>query len=80
MSDQPTETAQDAGRLDPQTKRILVVIAALAAWGLYYVAQEYMPGPWGAPRFYNRGVEAYNKGDDPEAMRWFDRAIGLDSE
>lgn len=74
-------SVQDAdARFDKGLKKVLTVLAALGAIGVYYLLQEYAPGPAGAPRFYNRAIDAYNDRKNDEAKRWFDRAIEVDSE
>ncbi len=79
MNDARTgEEASDP--FDKWVKKALAVFAALGALGVYYLLQEYAPGPSGAPRFYDRAIEAYDKRMNDEAKRWFDRAIEVDAQ
>jgi tetratricopeptide (TPR) repeat protein len=76
-----TSSEQDEiARRDRQLKGLLGLVAALGALGLYYLLQEFMPGPAGAPRFSDRAIGYYNEGKYHDAMTAFDRAIALDSE
>jgi tetratricopeptide (TPR) repeat protein len=76
---EPTERDEFARR-DRQMKSLLGFIAALGAIGLYYLLQEFMPGPAGAPRFSDRGIGYYKEGKYHDAKDAFNRAIQLDSE
>ncbi len=71
---------EDAARRKRQLNALTGFTVALGAIGLYYLLQEVMPGPFGAPRFSDRAIDLYNERKYEDAERLFDRAISLDSE
>jgi tetratricopeptide (TPR) repeat protein len=75
------EDEPDDGLLsDRQLKQILAVVAGLAFIGVVWVLDELVPGPGGAQRFFDRGVEQYKVRKYDEAMQSFDRAIAADPD
>jgi len=81
--DRPTSATDpriDSGLTDKQLNQILAVIAGLAFLGVVWLLDEFLPGPGGMQRFYDRGISDYKEKKYDEAMAAFDRAIRVDPD
>jgi tetratricopeptide (TPR) repeat protein len=73
-------SASEQQRIDGGGGRSTPLIATFAAFGLLglvYVLNELLPGPGGAQRFYDRGVQYYETHDYKSAKEQFGRAISV---
>jgi tetratricopeptide (TPR) repeat protein len=76
----PHFSPEERARQDKQLNQFLGLMAGLTLLALYYVVAEFVPGPWGAPRFYDRGLDFYKDRKYDEAEHWFGRAIEINSD
>ncbi|HLH91500.1 MAG TPA: tetratricopeptide repeat protein [Xanthobacteraceae bacterium] len=74
------EKPDDSFPSDRQAKAILGAVAGLLAIGAVWLLDETLPGPGGAQRFFDRGIEHYKEKKYDEALRAFDRAIATDPD
>jgi tetratricopeptide (TPR) repeat protein len=79
--EEPVRDDRDDGLMSGrQSKPILAAIAAVVVLGAVWLLDELLPGPGGAQRFFDRGVEQYKERKYDEAMQTFDRAIAADPD